>query len=295
MTATLKRIPFACALLFASMAPTVWSIKYYGSTSQTERCIFDLPATEPTGANPETMGFIDKAYGDEQVMAHLGNASVTDQASQLGKRGPRKCQAADADGNCAIAICGEDTYGEITQAAAVTLLSDPHVHFPRGGVFFDLGSGLGKFVVDAAILVGARRAVGVELSSLRFNMGCATFSKIEGTLRKSGKGSLDTRRIELHRGDMLQTQLEELQHADVVYVASLCFRPAMMKELQNMLVRRLRAGTRVVSLRRFPQPDTSKEAPANLNFVAKLRAVMDWNDPADPNPIFVYQVEPHNA
>lgn len=294
MTATLKRTLFAYALLVSSMAPTVGSIRYHARRSSAEHCVFDLPETEPAGANLDTMGFINRAYGDDKMLAHLGNASVTDRASKHGRRGPRKCQAADADGNCAIAICGEDTYGEITQAAAVTLLADPNVHFPRGGVFFDLGSGLGKFVADAAILVGARRAVGVELSSMRFNMACAALGKIEGLLRKS-EGIPNTRRVEMHRGDMLQTQLEELRHADVVYIASLCFRPALMKEVQNMLVRRLRMGTRVVSLRRFPQPDTSEQAPAMLSFVAKLRAVMDWNDPADPNPVFVYQVKQRNA
>jgi len=293
--ASLKRTCFARVLMVASMAPTVWGIRCHGHKDPAPHCVFELPAMEPTGANPDTMGFINKAFGENQMLAHLGNSSVTDQASHLGKRGPLKCQAADDDGNCAVAICGEDTYGEITQAAAVTLLSDPKVRFPQGGVFFDLGSGLGKFVADAAILVGARRAVGVELSNMRFKMGCAALSNIEQALRGSGKGSSNTRRVELHRGDMLQTQLEELHHADVVYVASLCFRPALMKELQNMLVRRLRVGARVVSLRRFPQPETSQQSPARLSFVAKLRAMMDWNVPDDPNPIFVYQVVQENA
>eukprot|EP00747_Dinoflagellata_sp_TGD_P165428 gnl/TRDRNA2_/TRDRNA2_186677_c0_seq1.p1 gnl/TRDRNA2_/TRDRNA2_186677_c0~~gnl/TRDRNA2_/TRDRNA2_186677_c0_seq1.p1 ORF type:complete len:301 (+),score=53.81 gnl/TRDRNA2_/TRDRNA2_186677_c0_seq1:90-992(+) len=262
------------------------------SAAAEEVCSYEIPADAPAGENAEARHFIEKAYGGDEEIAHLPEPDIRNRSRALGPAGPDKCREADADGNCKVASCKEDTYGEITQRGAVSLLSDPHVHLKEGEIFFDLGCGLGKMVADAAILMGASRSVGVELSDFRWKLGCEALGKMASKLRKGNATSTGpTRHMELRRGDMLRA---EVSTADVVYVASLCFRPALMESLRAELVQKLRPGVRVASLRRFPDPPASAAArePTRLTLQATLRVVMSWNDPKDPNPVYVYSVEP---
>jgi len=274
----------------AASEPKVW-IK--GDIASGDFCAYDVPWVEGAGPDDENvMSIIRQAYGDEASLAHLGDGNVTSTASRLGPRGPRKCGKVDADGNCDVATCTEDTYGEITQRGAAQLFADPHVQLKPGNVFFDLGSGLGKLVADAALLAGAK-ATGVELSSLRFGLGCDALAVVaeESWVRansSSAHGSVQTRRLEMRNDDMLKT---DLRAADVVYVASLCFRPALMAQLQTHLVRHLKPGARVASLRRFPEVSPGAGDRTRLAFSAKLRVMMSWNDPDDPNPVFVYEAK----
>jgi len=196
-----------------------------------------------------------------------------------------------ADGECEVATCTEDTYGEITQEGAAQMFSDAHVALKPGDIFFDLGSGLGKLVLDAAVFAGAQ-ATGVELSSLRFDSGCDVLARLADEMQQqassvNGSQAVQTRRLELRNNDMLKT---DISAADVVYVASLCFRPALMVQLYSHLVKNLKPGARVASLRRFPEVPTVPGDRVRLVFSAKLRVMMTWNDPSDPNPVFVYDV-----
>lgn len=257
-------------------------------------CAYDFPFVDAQQAEQWNLtGAIVRAYGEEPSLTGLSDGDVTDVARRLGPRGPRKghCPEVTADGECVVATCTEDTYGEITQQGAAQMFADAHVALKPGDVFFDLGSGLGKLVLNAAVFAGAQ-ATGVELSSLRFDSGCTVLARLADEMQQqSGSGNatqaVQMRHLELRNNDMLKT---DLRAADVVYVASLCFRPALMVQLYSHLVQNLKPGARVVSLRRFPEVPANNPDGVRLVFSAKLRVMMTWNDPDDPNPVFVYDV-----
>lgn len=255
-----------------------------------ETCGYEFPAQHPAGADADAMRFIERAY-DEGIgkVAHLPDHNVSSTAARVGPRGPTKCSQADGDGNCRVATCREDTYGEITQRGAAQLFADPLVNLRAGDTFMDLGSGLGKLVADAAILAGASRSIGVELSDFRWSEGCKALGMIASNLDGGGTGGSGAggghrgglmRHMELRRGNMLHA---DVSSADVVYVASLCFRPGLMEQLRAVLARKLKTGARVASLRRFPSGP-------RLVLQATLRVPMDWSAPGDPQPVFVYKV-----
>lgn len=268
-------------------------------TESDEACSFEVPASPPAGPDADARALIKRIfYSDEREMAALGDGNVTAQADRLGPRGPSRCQEVNPDGNCEVASCTEDTYGEMTQLGAAQMFANPHVLLKPGDTFVDLGSGFGRLVADAVILGGAGRAVGVELSHGRWQDGCQSMQNLADLLKSEQttsdtkaplRASTATQHLELRRGDMLRANV--FSDADVVYVASLCFRPALLEQLQAVLVQQLRSGVRVVTLRRFVEPQVNQPASKKLVFQAMIRVGMDWNAHDDPQPVFVYRVE----
>lgn len=63
---------------------------------------------------------------------------------------------------------GNPQYGEIPYDSAAHILDD--MHLTRQDVFYDLGSGVGKLVLQVYLTTPVKRSVGVELSKTRFEI-----------------------------------------------------------------------------------------------------------------------------
>lgn len=125
---------------------------------------------------------------------------------------------------------GSPLYGEIKPASVHRLLG--HLELGVDDVLYDLGSGAGKMVVQAAMTVPLRRCVGVELSKMRHD------AAKEALARAHEEGLVVARRCEFRNEDLLEADLSD---ATVVYTCSTGFSLRFMRSLTRKLSR-LREG-----------------------------------------------------
>jgi hypothetical protein len=131
-------------------------------------------------------------------------------------------------------------------------------------VFVDLGSGVGKLVMQAYLeLPRISRSIGIELSPMRHQSAVAAWDQLESLAKEMRNNIIDhiddnkattaagnvipDATVELVEGDFLQADLSNATH---LFVSSLCFSEEMMYQL----------GTKL-----------EQEKPANLHCVASLR------------------------
>lgn len=146
-----------------------------------------------------------------------------------------------------IADCGM-IYGELERHELDNYFDVVAPHLAPGGVMFDLGSGLGKVVMSAAISLPFERCVGVELLPYRHRIAIRRRQQLlelaaqglrelprplrEGdTLRLPGGRSAQAShllalagRIALREADMFDA---DLRQASLVFLYSTCFGPLM--------------------------------------------------------------------
>jgi len=146
---------------------------------------------------------------------------------------------------------GSEIYGELTPRGVreVRELLSPR----KDDVFYDLGSGAGRFVLQAALEWPCSHAVGIELSRTRHRVGEVALSRTAPFVRQ---------RATLRCADMLAC--EGCEDATLIYVASLVFDDAFMRQLGTRLSQlpRLRA---IASLRPFPPGALPEFVPAKRN------------------------------
>lgn len=133
---------------------------------------------------------------------------------------------------------GAPTYGEITYNGADQILK--LFNLTDKDIFYDLGCGVGKFVIQAYLTTPIKKAGGIELSKTRIDNA----KKIAKELKKQNK--IERRRkLEFIEGDILKVNLKD---ATAVFVSSLCFSNELMEKLTNKLAR-LKKGLRIATSR----------------------------------------------
>jgi len=165
----------------------------------------------------------------------------------------------------ALANGDEWFYGELEFDAARALLRRCA---PNGesGEFVDLGSGLGKMVVAAALSGRFSRARGVELLRelhVEATEGLRAYERALGEeVGGSGSGDDDggdvkdlatARRCEvtLEEGNLLTF---DVSTADVVYIHATCFTPGLLDATGMKLAQEMRPGARVIIMsKQFPE------------------------------------------
>ena len=183
------------------------------------------------------------------------------------------------------------TYGEITELGARQLFqrmglfhrktkwlnnNDDDVDDDDRFVFYDLGSGVGRLVVQAYMeLPNLKSVLGVELSPTRHEAALTAWSIIGQdavNLRRQhmmtiqtndkqngrtnpitdnddGDATVDNCRIEFRQGDLLKQDLSNVTH---IYLASLCFTDDMMHQIARKLINGAPKLQCVATLRKFP-------------------------------------------
>lgn len=107
---------------------------------------------------------------------------------------------------------GSPIYGELTPAGVARMID--YLDLGPRDVFYDLGSGSGKVVLQTAMTAPVRKAVGVELAATRV----AAAKKV---LRKArGEGLLVAKACGFRHEDILDTYLAD---ATVIYTCSTAF------------------------------------------------------------------------
>ncbi|MGQ0506725.1 MAG: hypothetical protein ACT4TC_15540 [Myxococcaceae bacterium] len=125
--------------------------------------------------------------------------------------------------------------------------------------FVDLGCGIGKAVLLAALSFPFKECAGVELLPSLLGAARGAHGKLSPRLRSSVS-------VKLVEGDLLDWNLRE---NDVVFIHSSCFERALMERLTAKLTTELHTGARLVTVgRTFHHP--------SLQRVHAGKCEMDW-------------------
>lgn len=131
---------------------------------------------------------------------------------------------------------GSSTYGEIMPAALDHLI-DALEPEPED-VFFDLGSGLGKVILQVAMTVQVEQCIGIELVESRHREAMAALA------RARAAGYLRTEDVRFRKADILRARLTG---ATILYTCSTAFPEGFMMRVAER-VANLAEGVRLVTL-----------------------------------------------
>ena len=148
-------------------------------------------------------------------------------------------------------------YGEITFGALDKLIA--YLDLNEKDVFFDLGSGVGKVVLQVAMTSPVKKAIGVELSKSRFHEAVGVLD--EATKEKH----VARRKCEFRNENILETDLSK---ATVIYSCSTAFPMVFMKKLAKKLSE-AKKPLRIVTTQELPER-------TGLVLVEKLKLDMSW-------------------
>jgi SAM-dependent methyltransferase len=121
---------------------------------------------------------------------------------------------------------GSATYGELLPTSTLRLLAQ--LELDRRDRFVDLGAGIGKVVLLAAMTTDVGAALGVELSTTRIAVAQQALARARQA-RVPG-----ARRVRLLEADMMRCPLED---ATVIYTCSTAFSSAFMRRLARRLAK----------------------------------------------------------
>jgi hypothetical protein len=162
---------------------------------------------------------------------------------------------------------GSPIYGEINQQALSYLLD--YLQLAPKDVFYDLGSGVGKVVMQTALSTPVGRAAGVELSVARYEEALVALERAcnyETNLSK---------RVQFYNEDLLTTNLHK---ATVIYTCSTAFSQSFMKKLSEHLAN-FKHNFKLISLQDLPEsPD--------FELLEILKLDMSWTRKA---PVHIYR------
>lgn len=250
-------------------------------------CAAHLPKHEVnTKDEKDAFEWLDSVYDQFEEGAYKIPKSDSNQvraaASKVGKELPIQCN--------------EDSYGEIPQDSAAKLFQNPMVNLQPGETFADLGSGLGRLVVDAALVANVKRAVGVELSTSRSTSACKALTNVTKAMPVEEGGWRAERHnseVELYEGNILDLGNDFLGKINVAYVANLCFRPDLLNAVTVKLSRDLPDGARVVSLRNLELDQADGPATKDTKRI-KLKGTVDlpmsWSVEGYAQAIYIYSI-----
>jgi len=145
-------------------------------------------------------------------------------------------------------------YGELEFAAARDALRRVCPNAEERREFVDLGSGLGKMVIVAALSGLFERARGVELLTELHEAATRARAAFDDALARGDGDVIEGARaceVTLDEGDLLNY---DVSSADVVYIHATCFTPQLLSALALKLASELKTGARVMIMsKQFPE------------------------------------------
>lgn len=132
---------------------------------------------------------------------------------------------------------GRLIYGEYTQQELDNYFAALAPLLPPQGHFIDLGSGLGKVVMHAALSLPGMRCTGIELLGYRHAMAQARLETMlaAGAMEDRAAAEAIAARVSLRQQDMFEADVSD---ASLVYLYSTCFVP-LLERLGEKLAREL--------------------------------------------------------
>lgn len=150
------------------------------------------------------------------------------------------------------------TYGEMTETGVKQMLEGLDTN---DKIFYDLGSGFGRVVINALRNHNFAKTIGVEIVPDR--NGCALQAR--NKLPDSEKN-----RIEFVEGDILQRDISD---ADIIWISNLCFEKDLMDKTTNKLAAETKPDTVIFCSQAFNHP--------SLQDAGKKSVEMTWSAKSD--------------
>jgi len=151
-------------------------------------------------------------------------------------------------------------YGERTPVGTRQLIAATRLG--AGDVFVDLGSGVGKVVLQVALAIPGVRCIGIEIDGARHASACEALRRAEAC------GALEPGRCVLLHGDMRRA---DLGTATVLFAHATCFPAAML----GSVARRIAAQDRTVTL--VTTGKLSGRAARLLAFTGSRACQLSWD------------------
>jgi len=165
---------------------------------------------------------------------------------------------------------GAPTYGEITYESVNKLLKK--FDLTKKDVFYDLGCGIGKMVVQIYLNSPAKKCVGIELSKTRYDEA----KKVQEALKNKHLLKKKQKLI-FQEKDILKANLSD---ATVVYMGSTCFSHELMEKLMKKLAK-LKKGLRVATLQPFPENN-------DFTLIETMQLPMSWSNHSS---VYLYELK----
>ncbi len=123
---------------------------------------------------------------------------------------------------------GAAAYGEITAQSAETVLR--WLAPTAIDHFYDLGSGIGRLVIQAACSSAVGKSTGIELAQHRHETALLAHRKLIESLEADSRAAIATR-INFLQGDLLSTPFSD---ATLIYVGATCFPDRLVSEIVRL-------------------------------------------------------------
>ena len=158
-------------------------------------------------------------------------------------------------------------YGEILYDSLEVLLDTLRVG--STDVFYDLGSGVGKAVMQVALNTDAKKVVGLELSANRMDRA------FEAKERLIALGyTKAAEKLELKEQDFLEASIDD---ATIIFLCSTCFPDDMMEKLTEKITG-LDKPVKIITLRRINDPQ--------VQLIHEYKLPMSWSE---GSPVYIYK------
>jgi SAM-dependent methyltransferase len=164
---------------------------------------------------------------------------------------------------------GAPTYGEIKFESAQKLLD--YFKLTEKDVFYDLGSGVGKFVLHAYLTTPVKKSCGIELSGTRYERAVQAF------LQAKKMRLFDSRELIFLNQDIIRSDLKD---ATIIFMCATCYSDVLMDKIAEKLIE-IGSTVRIATLREF------KNQP-RLKKIDTLKLPMTWSE---ASPVYIYVVE----
>lgn len=139
---------------------------------------------------------------------------------------------------------GCPVYGEIVPDSMRVLLE--MIQPGHNDVFYDLGSGVGKFPIYVHSVTSVKKSVGIELSLSRHSDA----QKALEALKKEGAIDEDAKReVSFVHGDITEVDFSD---ATLIFMCATCFSDELMEKLTERFLT-LKPGLRVITLKKLPE------------------------------------------
>ncbi len=150
-------------------------------------------------------------------------------------------------------------YGELTPRGVQRMLK--FLKLTEKDVFYDLGSGVGKAVLQVAMTVPIKKCVGIEIVQSRFE------ASQQAKREAKAQGLLLAGQTAFRHESFFDS---DLKGATVIYVASTCFNDRMMQLMANK-VSNLSQPVTLISLQGFARNHRG------LEFTGTLKLDASWS------------------
>lgn len=122
------------------------------------------------------------------------------------------------------------TYGEILYEGVNTIINNININ--EQDIFYDLGSGIGKLVLQFFLSTPIKKAQGIEASLARHQVAANIFNKVTQQLPELFTQNQGQRLLQSAQGNFL---LHDILDATIIFIDSVCFSEETLKHISTIL------------------------------------------------------------